>query len=344
MRAALMYEAGDVRVEDVADPALREPTDALVRITTACVCGSDLHPYRSMPGADGPVRMGHEFIGVVEAVGGEVRTVRKGDLVVAPFAYSDGTCEHCRAGLQTSCVHGGFWARDGVDGGQGEAARVPLADGTLVKLPVGADDALIPSLLTLSDVLGTGHHAAVRGGVRPGSTVTVIGDGAVGLLSVLAAKRLGAEQIVLMGRHRARTDLGRAFGATDVVAERGGEGIEKVRDLTGGGSPIVLEAVGHRPAYEQAYGVVRAGGTISRVGAPQYEEAPVGFGSLFGLNITLTGGPAPARAYVEELLPDVLEGRIEPGRVFDRTVALDEVAEGYRAMDAREALKVLVRP
>ncbi|WP_432102175.1 alcohol dehydrogenase catalytic domain-containing protein [Streptomyces sp. bgisy091] len=344
MRAALMYEAGDVRVEDVADPTLKEPTDALVRVTTACVCGSDLHPYRSMPGAGGPVRMGHEFIGVVEAVGGKVRTVRKGDLVVAPFAYSDGTCEHCRAGLQTSCVHGGFWARDGVDGGQGEAARVPLADGTLVRLPVGADDALIPSLLTLSDVLGTGHHAAVRGGVRPGSTVTVIGDGAVGLLSVLAAKRLGAEQIVLMGRHRTRTDLGRVFGATDVVPERGGEGIEKVRELTGGGSPIVLEAVGHRPAYEQAYGVVRAGGTISRVGAPQYEEAPVGFGSLFGPNITLTGGPAPARAYIEELLPDVLEGRIEPGRVFDRTVALDDVAEGYQAMDTRKALKVLVRP
>ncbi|MEU5655097.1 alcohol dehydrogenase catalytic domain-containing protein [Streptomyces sp. NPDC047737] len=344
MRAALMYEAGDVRVEDVADPTLKEPTDALVRITTACVCGSDLHPYRSMPGADGPVRMGHEFIGVVEATGREVRTVKKGDLVVAPFAYSDGTCEHCRAGLQTSCAHGGFWAVNGVDGGQGEAARVPLADGTLVKLPVGVDDALIPSLLTLSDVMGTGHHAAARGGVRRGSTVTVIGDGAVGLLAVLAAKRLGAEQIVLMGRHTARTDLGRAFGATDVVAERGSEGIEKVRELTGGGSPIVLEAVGHRPAYEQAYGVVRAGGTISRVGVPQYEEAPVGFGSLFGPNITLTGGPAPARAYIDELLPDVLEGRIEPGRVFDRTVALDEVAEGYRAMDAREALKVLVRP
>ncbi|WP_107422897.1 alcohol dehydrogenase catalytic domain-containing protein [Streptomyces niveus] len=344
MRAALMYEAGDVRVEDVADPTLKEPTDALVRITTACVCGSDLHPYRSMPGADGPVRMGHEFIGVVEATGREVRTVKKGDLVVAPFAYSDGTCEHCRAGLQTSCVHGGFWAVNGVDGGQGEAARVPLADGTLVRLPVGADDALIPSLLTLSDVLGTGHHAAVRGGVRRGSTVAVIGDGAVGLLAVLAARRLGAERIVLMGRHPARTDLGRAFGATDVVAERGGEGIEKVRELTGGGSPIVLEAVGHRPAYEQAYGVVRAGGIISRVGVPQYEEAPVGFGSLFGPNITLTGGPAPARAYIDELLPDVLEGRIEPGLVFDRTVALDEVAEGYRAMDAREALKVLVRP
>ncbi|MFG2951437.1 alcohol dehydrogenase catalytic domain-containing protein [Streptomyces adustus] len=344
MRAALMYAAGDVRVGHVTDPVIKEPTDALVRITAACICGSDLHPYHSMSASDGPVRMGHEFIGVVEETGSQVASVKKGDLVVAPFAYSDGTCEYCRAGLQTSCVHGGFWARNGIDGGQGEAARVPLADGTLVKLPVGVDDALIPSLLTLSDVLGTGHHAAVRGGVRQGSTVTVIGDGAVGLLAVLAAKRLGAEQIVLMGRHTARTDLGRAFGATDVVAEREAEGIEKVRELTGGGSPIVIEAVGHRPAYEQAYGVVRPGGTISRVGAPQYEDAPIGFGSLFGHNITLTGGPAPARAYIDELLPDVLEGRIEPGRVFDRAVGLDAVPDGYRAMDAREALKVLVRP
>ncbi|CAG6391915.1 alcohol dehydrogenase catalytic domain-containing protein [Streptomyces cocklensis] len=344
MRAALMYAAGDVRVGNVADPSLKEPTDALVRITTACICGSDLHPYHSLSASGGPVRMGHEFIGVVEETGREVTSVRRGDLVVAPFAYSDGTCEFCRAGLQTSCLHGGFWARNGIDGGQGEAARVPLADGTLVKLPVSADDALIPSLLTLSDVLGTGHHAAVCGGVKPGSTVTVIGDGAVGLLAVLAAERLGAERIVLMGRHTARTDLGRAFGATDVVAERGGEGIEKVRELTGGGSAIVIEAVGHRPAYEQAYGVVRPGGTISRVGAPQYEQAPIGFGSLFGHNITLTGGPAPARAYTDELLPDIMEGRIEPGRVFDRAVDLDGTPEGYRAMDAREALKVLVRP
>ncbi|MFB7336950.1 alcohol dehydrogenase catalytic domain-containing protein [Streptomyces adustus] len=344
MRAALMYAAGDVRVGHVADPVVKEPTDALVRITAACICGSDLHPYHSMSASGGPVRMGHEFIGVVEETGNQVASVKKGDVVVAPFAYSDGTCEYCRAGLQTSCVHGGFWARNGIDGGQGEAARVPLADGTLVKLPVGADDALIPSLLTLSDVLGTGHHAAVRGGVRQGSTVTVIGDGAVGLLAVLASKRLGAEQIVLMGRHTARTDLGRAFGATDVVAEREADGIEKVREITGGGSPIVIEAVGHRPAYEQAYGVVRPGGTISRVSAPQYEDAPIGFGSLFGHNITLTGGPAPARAYIDELLPDVLEGRIEPGRVFDRAVGLDAVPDGYRAMDAREALKVLVRP
>jgi threonine dehydrogenase-like Zn-dependent dehydrogenase len=340
-----MYGAGDVRVATVPDPTITHPTDALVRVTTACVCGSDLHPYGSMTESDGPVRMGHEFIGVVEAVGSDVTTVKQGDLVVAPFAYSDGTCAYCAEGLQTSCPHGGFWATGDIDGGQGEAVRVPFADGTLVALPVAPDDALIPSLLTLSDVLGTGYHAAVRGGVTAGTTVTVIGDGAVGLLAVLSAKRLGAEQIILMGRHRSRTDLGREFGATDVVAARGEEGIAQVRDLTGGqGTHVVLEAVGHRPAYEQAYGVVRAGGTISRVGVPQYEEAPVGFGSLFGGNITLTGGPAPARAYIAELLPDVLDGTIEPGKVFDATVALEDVADGYRAMADRTALKVLVTP
>ncbi len=345
MRATLIYGAGDIRVEDVPDPVIKETTDALVRITTACVCGSDLHPYGSMPATDWPARIGHEFIGVVEETGSDVTTVTKGDLVVAPFAFSDGTCRYCREGLQTSCVHGGFWATGNIDGAQGEAARVPLADGTLVKLPVEADSALIPSLLTLSDVFSTGYHAAVKAGVRAGDTVTVIGDGAVGLLAVLSAKRLGAEQVILMGRHQARTDLGREFGATDVVAERGEEGIAKVRDLTGGeGSKIVLEAVGHMPAYEQAYGIVRPGGVISRVGVPQYEDAPIGFGSLFGGNITLTGGPAPARAYIEELMPDILEGRIEPGKVFDRTVDLDSVPDGYRAMANRDALKVLVRP
>jgi threonine dehydrogenase-like Zn-dependent dehydrogenase len=345
MRATLIYEAGDIRVEDVPDPVLKEPTDALVRVTTACVCGSDLHPYHSMSSADDPERIGHEFIGVIEDIGSDVTTVRKGDLVVAPFAWSDGTCAFCREGLQTACEHGGFWARDGIDGGQGEAVRVPLADGTLVSLPVEESSPLVPSLLTLSDVYGTGWHAAVKGGVNERTTVTVIGDGAVGLLAVLSAKQLGAEQIILMGRHQARTDLGRAFGATDVVAERGAEGIEKVRELTGGqGSHVVLEAVGHLPAYQQAYGVVRPGGTISRVGVPQYEEAPIGFGSLFGGNITLTGGPAPARAYIETLMPAILDGTVDPGRVFDRTVALEDVADGYRAMDAREALKVLVRP
>lgn len=345
MRATLMHGPGDVRVQDVPDSRIEQPTDALVRITASCVCGSDLHPYRSMDPAGGPARMGHEFLGVVEDVGAEVTTVARGDLVIAPFAYSDGTCRFCRAGLQTSCEHGGFWDGLPTEGGQAEAARVPLADGTLVAVPATADPALVPSLLSLSDVYGTGWHAAVRGGVRPGSTVTVVGDGAVGLLAVLSARQLGAEQIILMGRHTARTDLGRAFGATDVVAARGEEGVAAVRELTGGhGSEVVLEAVGHRPAYEQAYGIVRPGGTISRVGVPQYDEAPVGFASLFGGNVTLTGGPAPVRAYVEQLLPAVLDGTVDPGRVFDAELPLEDAAEGYRAMDERRSLKVLLRP
>jgi len=340
-----MYGAGDVRVEEVPDAKLEQPTDALVRVVTACICGSDLHPYHSMPASEAGSPMGHEFIGVVEETGSDVSTLQRGDLVIAPFAWSDNTCEFCREGLHTSCRNGGFWAVGGIGGGQAEAIRVPLADGTLVKAPVGEDSALLPSLLTLSDVFLTGHHAAVQARVDVRTTVTVIGDGAVGLSAVLAAKRLGAERIILMGRHTDRTDLGREFGATDVVAERGDAGVERVRELTGGdGTHTVLECVGHMPAYEQAVGVVRAGGVISRVGVPQYEKAPVGFGSLFGRNITLTGGPAPVRAYIEELLPEVLDGCIEPGKVFDRTVDLAGVPDGYRAMDAREALKVLVRP
>ncbi len=347
MRATLMYSAGDVRVESVPDSRIKNPTDALVRITAACVCGSDLHPYHSMEAADGPARMGHEFIGVVEEVGADVVTVKKGDLVVSPFAVSDNVCEICRENLQTSCLHpeANFW--DGIpdEGGQAEAIRVPLADGTLVRLPVAADSALIPSLLTLSDVFGTGYHAAVAGGVSAGKSVTVIGDGAVGLLGVLSAKRLGAEQIILMGRHQARTDLGREFGATDVVSARGEDGIAQVRDLTGGlGTHVVLEAVGYLSAYEQALGVVRRGGTISRVGVPQYEEAPIGMGSLFRHNVRLAGGPAPVRAYIEELMPDILDGTIEPGKVFDAVTDLDGVPAGYRDMDERTSLKVLVTP
>ena len=340
-----MYGAGDVRVEEVADPKLEQPADALVRIVRACVCGSDLHPYRQMPASAQGVPMGHEFVGVVEDVGSEVSGVKPGDFVISPFAWSDNTCDFCREGFQTSCRHGGFYAANGIGGAQAEAIRVPLADGTLVKAPAGEDSALLPSLLTLSDVFLTGHHAVVRGGVEPGSAVTVIGDGAVGLSAVLAARRLGAERIILMGRHADRTGLGRQWGATDVVAERGAEGIAKVLDLTGGdGTHVVVEAVGHRRAYDMAVGVVRVGGAISRVGVPQYDEAPVGFGSLFGKNITLTGGPAPVRAYIEELLPEVLDGRLDPGTVFDRTVTLDEVPAGYRAMDDRASIKVLVTP
>lgn len=343
MRAALMYEAGDVRIEDVADPTINDQTDAVVRITASCICGSDLHPYGSMSADDGPAHMGHEFVGIVESIGSEVVNLSPGDLVVAPFAFSDGTCQYCQAGLQTSCESGTFWDALPGEGGQAEGIRVPLADGTLFKLPVAPDSALMPSLLTLSDVFGTGYHAAKQGGVRAGSTVTVIGDGAVGLLAVLSAKRLGAEQIILMGRHEARTDLGREFGATDVVAARGEEGVAAVRDLTGGhGTHVVLEAVGHMPAYEQAFGVVRPGGTISRVGVPQYEEAPVGFASLFGGNVTLTGGPAPSRAYMAELLTPILEGEIEPGRVFDAVLGLDDVPRGYRDMADRKTLKAMI--
>ena len=340
-----MYGAGDVRVITVPDPQLLDTTDAIVRITRGCVCGSDLHPYHSMHNDKNGVSMGHEFIGVIEQVGSTVATLAVGDFVIAPFAWSDGTCEFCREGLQTSCVHGGFWNAAGVGGGQAEAVRVPLADGTLVKVPGTVDESQYASLLTLSDVYGTGWHAAHRAGITGGETVTVIGDGAVGLLAVLSAKQLGAERIILMGRHEARTNLGITFGATDIVAERGDEGIQKVIDLTGGsGSHVVLEAVGHMPAYEQAVGIVRPGGVISRVGVPQYESAPVGFGSLFGKNVTLTGGPAPVRAYIEQLLPAVLDGTVNPGLVFDQTVDLEDTARGYAEMDARTALKVMVKP
>ncbi|MFD8893675.1 alcohol dehydrogenase catalytic domain-containing protein [Streptomyces sp. NPDC059558] len=345
MRATLMYGPGDVRVENVPDPEIVEPTDAIVRITLACVCGSDLHPYHSMNKTDRGVPMGHEFLGVVEETGSQVRGLKRGDFVVSPFAYADNTCPICRDGFHTACPHGGWYGVNGVGGGQAEAVRVPQADGTLVKLPADVDPALLPSLLTLSDVYLTGYHAAHMGRVEAGKTVTVIGDGAVGLSAVLASRRMGAEKIILMGRHTSRTDLGKEWGATDVVAERGKEGIARVMDLTGGeGSHVVLEAVGLMPAYEQSYGIVRPGGIISRVGVPQYEEAPVGFGSLFGKNAGLTGGPAPVRAYIEQAIPDVLEGRIDPGRVFDAEVGLDRVADAYRAMDDRSRLKVLVRP
>lgn len=343
MRATLLYGAGDVRVETVPDSVLELPTDAVVRVTASCICGSDLWPYGSMPHGSGPARMGHEFVGVVEDVGSEVTSVRKGDLVVAPWIISDGTCEFCRAGQTHSCPNFGMWGFGPYEGGQAEAVRVPFADGVLTKLPASADPALIPSLLTLSDVFGTGYHAAVSAGVTSGSKVTVIGDGAVGLLSVLSARMLGAEQIVLMGRHKARTDLGVEFGATDVVAARGEEGIAAARALTGGqGSPVVIDAVGSRPAYDQAVGVVRGGGTISRVGVPQYEEAPIGMGSLFMHNIRLTGGAAPTRAYVDRLLPGVLDGTLQPGKVFDVTTNLDGVPAGYRDMADRKSLKVLV--
>jgi threonine dehydrogenase-like Zn-dependent dehydrogenase len=344
MRATVMYEAGDVRVEEVPDARIAEPTDALIRVTRACVCGSDLHPYHQMERGETGTRMGHEAVGVVEDVGADVNTLSVGDFVVMPFAYSDGTCAFCRDGLTTACVHVGFFGNPGYDGAQAEAVRVPYADGTLFKLPVGEDDALMPSLLTLSDVMGTGHHAAVVAEVGPGKSVAVVGDGAVGLCGVIAARRLGAEQIIIMGRHEDRIALAREFGATDVVSERGEEAVERVQELTDGfGVDSVLECVGYAQARATAIGIARPGGAVGRVGVPQDETIPASLPAFFK-NVTVSGGPAPVRAYMEDLLPDVLEGRIEPGRVLDRTVGLDGVPDGYRAMDERESIKVMVRP
>lgn len=343
MRATIMHKAGDVRIETVPDAAIIHPTDAVIRITRACICGSDLWPYHDM--AEGYRAMGHEAIGVVEAVGSAVRRIRRGQLVIMPFAYSDGGCLFCDDGLHTSCTHGGFFGVGGDAGGaQAEALRVPLADGTLFPLDVGEDDALMPSLLTLSDVMGTGHHAALAARVVPGKPVAVIGDGAVGLCGVIAAKRLGAQQIIMLGRHEARTALAREFGATDIVAERGEEAIARVRELTGGhGVHAVLECVGAEQAITTSLGIVRPGGAIGRVGVPHYGPQDVS-GAVFYHNIAISGGPAPVRAYISELLPDILEGRIEPGRVFDRCIGLDDVPQGYHAMDQREALKVMIRP
>jgi threonine dehydrogenase-like Zn-dependent dehydrogenase len=344
MRATIMYAAGDVRVEDVPDATIAAPTDAVVRVTRACICGSDLWPYASMEPSDGAQSMGHEAIGVVEDVGAQVGKVKRGDVVVMPFAFSDGTCAFCDEGLPTACVHVGFFGNNGMNGAQAEALRIPFADGTLYPLPVGEDDALMPGLLTLSDVMGTGHHAAVGAQVAPGKRAAVVGDGAVGLCAVIAAKRLGAEQVILLGRHDDRIALAREFGATDVVSERGEEAVERVRELTGGeGVHSVLECVGLGASMETAIGIARPGGHIGRVGVPQEETLPGSLPAFFG-NLHITGGPAPVRAYIEALLPEVLDGRIDPGRVFDRSVDLDGVPDGYRAMAEREAIKVMVRP
>ena len=339
-----MHAAADVRVEDVPDARIEQPTDAVVRVTRASICGSDLWPYATMQRSEAGQSMGHEAIGVVEEIGSEVRGVKAGDFVIMPFAFSDGTCEFCHEGLQTECVHAGFFGNNGVNGAQSEALRIPFADGTLYPLPAAPDEALMPSLLTLADVMGTGHHAAVVAGVGPGKKVAVVGDGAVGLCGGIAAARLGAELIVVLGRHAARTDLARELGATDVVAERGDEAVERVRELTGGfGAHAVLECVGLEESTLTAIRIARPGGAVGRVGVPQDEAMPAGQASFYA-NVTIGGGPAPVRAYIEELLPDILDGTIEPGRVFDRTVDLDGVPDGYRAMAEREALKVIVRP
>lgn len=345
MKAAIFRGTGDIRIQQVPDPKIESPTDAIVRMTRTAICGSDLWFYRGQQAYEPGSRAGHEPMGIVEEVGKAVRHIKPGDLVLAPFAISDGTCEFCKNGLPTSCTHGGFWA--GItDGAQGEAVRAPLADGTLVRVPehVRDNDPLLDSLFPLNDVMGTGHHAAVCAGVEPGSTALVIGDGAVGLCGVLAGRRLGAERIIAVGHHADRLDKARAFGATDVVNSHGDEAVQDILEMTRGGARHVLECVGAASSMQQAIQVVRPGGTIGYVGVPHGPaKSGVDIMSLFFKNATLRGGPAPVRAYMKELMADVLEGTLDPSPVFDMTVDLDGVPAGYAAMDKREALKVLVK-
>lgn len=343
MKAAVYRGPGDIRIEEQPDPEIDEPTDAVVRITHTAVCGSDLWFYRGEEEEEEGAPVGHEPMGIVEGVGEDVRSVEPGDRVFAPFAISCGECEFCRKGIHTSCVNGGFWGGEG-RGAQGEKIRAPQADGTLVRVPDrNADDEdALEALLPLTDVMGTGHHAAVCADVEAGDTAVVIGDGAVGLCAVLAAKRLGAERIIAVGHHEDRLELATELGATEVVSSRGEEAIEDVQELTYGGANHVLECVGAESSLETATGVVRPGGNIGYVGVPHVED-PTFLQPLFFSNASLTGGPAPVRAYAEELMDDVLQGTLDPSPIFTKTVDLDGVPEGYEAMDEREAIKVLVK-
>ncbi|GAA2237292.1 zinc-dependent alcohol dehydrogenase family protein [Herbiconiux moechotypicola] len=342
MRALLFHAAGSVSVDDVPDPVIEASTDAVVRVVSTCVCGSDLWYYRGESDRAPGSRIGHEFVGVVEAVGTDVGTLRVGDFVVAPFMYSDGTCPHCVHGVTSACLHGGYFAAKGVDGGQGQFVRVPQADGTLVVVPGGRpDDALLPHLLALSDVYCTGYHAAVSAGVVPGSTVAVVGDGAVGLSGVLAAKRLGAERVIALSRNPARQAVALEFGATDLVEARGADAVETVIELTGGvGADATLECVGTAEAFSTAFAVARPGSRVGFVGMPHGIEFPIGI--AFFNNVGLAGGLAPARHYLPTLLEEVLDGVLRPGSVFDLTVGLEQLPDAYAAMDERRAIKAMV--
>jgi alcohol dehydrogenase len=339
MRAAVFHGAKDIRIDEVPDPSIEAPTDALVQITHACICGSDLWPYRGVSPWRAGMRTGHEWMGIVTDVGSDVGTLSVGDRVLAPFTFSDGTCEFCRKGLHTSCPVGSAWGGQH-DGGQGEAVRAPYADGTLVKLPADLDDATLSKVLPLTDVMSTGHHAAVSAGVTAGGRAVVVGDGAVGLCGVLAARRLGAEQVIALGHHADRLDLALQLGATDVIASD--DPVEEVRELTKGGAESVLECVGVQQAVETALDVARDGGTVGYVGVPAGVEG-VPLRKMFGRNIGLRGGVAPVRAYVDELLADVLAGTLDPSPVLDMTVDLSGVPDGYTAMDQRQAIKVQIR-
>jgi len=343
MRASIFHGQGDVRIEHVPDPRIEQPTDAIVRITHACICGSDLWPYRGVNPWQPGWRLGHEFIGVVEETGVEVRTVKRGDRVLAPFSFSDGTCEFCLKGLHSSCLSGGGWGATN-DGGQAEGIRVQQADGTLVAIPSGVrdDDPLLKNMTLLTDVMATGHHAAVTAQTRRGGTVAVIGDGAVGLCGVLAAHRLGAERIIAVGYHPGRLELARRFGATDVVSGDDEQATAAVRELTSGGAESVMECVGNKSAMDMSFAIARSGGTVGFVGQPHGTDV-VNIRRMFRDNVALRGGLAPVRAYISDLLPDVMAGTLDPSPVLDMTVDLDGVPEGYAAMSDRKALKVLVR-
>ena len=341
MRAAVFNEPRSITIAERPDPVIKEPIDAIVGVVLSCVCGSDLWYYRGdSPFAPGPI--GHEFIGVVEDVGSEVHAIAKGDFVISPFAFSDGICPHCRHGITSACSAGGFYPSNG-DGGQGEGVRVPLADGTLVTVPgSGHCDETMASLLSLSDVLAMGHHAAVCAGVKPGSVVAVVGDGAVGLSGVLAATRLGAKRVIALSRNPVRQELAREFGATELVEGRGEAATEAVKELTDGvGVDAVLECVGTGQSMQTAISIARPGSMVGYVGVPHGVELPIS--DMFFRNVGVRGGSAPVRAYIPELLPDVLQERINPGRVFDFATDLDGVAEAYEAMDERRAIKSLLR-
>ncbi|MEZ0449163.1 zinc-dependent alcohol dehydrogenase family protein [Cellulomonas sp. ICMP 17802] len=337
MRAVVMYGTGDVRVDQTERPKLAEPTDAIIKLAATCICGSDLWPYRGADDVDHQP-MGHEYVGVVEEIGAAVRNVQVGDFVVGSFFSSDNTCEICQAGYQTHCVHRGPGA---IPGAQAEFARIPHADGTLVATPGTPEPDLIPSLLAASDVLGTGWFAAVAAEVGPGKTVAVVGDGAVGLLGVLAAKQLGAERIIAMSRHVDRQSLARELGATDIVEERGDAGVERIKELTGGlGAHSTIEAVGTQESMMQAIRATRAGGHVGYVGVSHGVSLPGQ--ELFFSCVHLHGGPAPVRRFLPELITLIWDRQIDPGKVFDLTLPLDQAADGYRAMDERRATKVLL--
>lgn len=338
MKATVLHAPGDIRFEERADPEILEPTDAIIRLPVTCVCGSDLWPYRGLQAAKGPTPMGHEYCGFVEEVGSAVRSVKAGQFVIGSFATSDNTCPHCRIGYQSSCVNREFMSE-----AQAPYLRVPLADGTLVATPERPSDEMLASLLTCSDVLGTGWFAADAAAVKPGATVVVVGDGAVGLLGVLSAKQMGAERIIAMSRHDSRQKLAQEFGATDIVSERGEEGTAKIKELTKGvGADSVLECVGTQESMMQAIQSARPGGFVSYVGVPHGVELKGD--PLFYSHVHLHGGPAPVRRYLPHLIRLVLDSAINPGKVFDLELPLSQVAEGYRAMDERRAIKALLRP